>query len=341
MSERLPVVPEPCAGESLSSWLGQLVELYFGSERRLWSWMGIGRSPRDGDRPDAAHLVALAERTGVSGAQLAAMTLPWIETAPQIVHQMGLTIAPWRLGPFQLFDSTRRFCPSCLAARAPLWPLAWRIGGPVCLTHGVWLERACGLCGHAMPKAGGTPPRSCMRCATPYRVSPATKIDPGALGVFRAIDARINWIVAETDAARRRQMARCQDWLTLGRLMARCAGTTDTQLPQNVWRATFELAAVNAGKAGLTLKAVPAIDSQTSLVHATEAPAVERGFAPARARQNRRSTPPPSILDGLTARVAAALSEARAELEAAGVSPEPKRLRRHADEILRKAHAYV
>lgn len=339
-------MPELRQDESLSGWVRQLVDLYCGSDRRFWAWMGISRPPADGDRPERLHLLALSEHTGVPKTRLETMALGDIGAAPKIANNLGLTVAPWRLGPFELFDGSRRFCPVCLASGEALWPLSWRMGGPVCLTHGVWLERACGRCGQAMPRAGVTPPRSCKRCATPYRANFSTKIDPDALVLCRAIDVRIHRILAEDDGVRRRQIAHCVDWRSLGRWMAQSAKQIGGQPSQEMWRAAFETAAIGATEAGGILADEVSIETTTPLASMAEQPGVESAripiaVKPIRPEHSIRQCRSPSILEGLKARVAAALHEARDELEAAGLSPEPTRLRKRADLILRRTHVQV
>ncbi len=63
----------------------------------MWWWMGQQNGPADSDRPDHAHLEALARSTGIDVARLSAMVLPWIEEAPRLADRLRVTAAPWRI----------------------------------------------------------------------------------------------------------------------------------------------------------------------------------------------------------------------------------------------------
>lgn len=320
-------------GESLSGWLGQLVMLYFGTERRMWRWMGLQNGPADSDRPDHAHLEALARRTGIDVARLSAMVLPWVEEAPRLADRFRVTVAPWRIGPFRLFDGTRRFCPLCLATATatPLWPLHWRMGGPVCVAHHVWLERACSQCQEPLP-VSGLPPTCCADCATPYRATPIDPVDPRAMACLASIHRRIVKIVSDPDRARYRAMTGALDWAALGQLAGQHGHHLAADVSSQDWRAALETCAIAASEQNAVLADMPILAAREVVPTKGKV-----RVAPARKVMVPLKRPKPvSVLDGLKDRVAEALAQARTDLTAQGQPVTAKALRRRADQILRK-----
>ena len=297
----------------------------------MWWWMGQQNGPADSDRPDHAHLEALARCTGIDVARLSAMVLPWVEEAPRLADRLRVTAAPWRIGPFRLLDGTRRSCPLCLATATPLWPLHWRMGGPVCLTHHVWLERACSHCQEPLPVTG-LPLTCCARCATPYRVTPVDPVDPRAMACLASIHRRIVKIVSDPDRTRVRAMTGALDWAALGQLAGQYGHHLAAGTSVRDWRAALEACAIAASEQNVVLADMPVL--------AARAAAPTKGkvrVAPARTAMVTPKPPQPvSVLDGLKDRVGEALAQARTDLTAQGQPVTAKALRRRADQILRK-----
>lgn len=297
----------------------------------MWRGMGLQNGPTDSDRPDHAHLEALARCTGIDVARLSAMVLPWVEAAPRLADRLQVTAAPWRIGPFRLFDGTRRFCPLCLATTTPLWPLHWRMGGPVCLTHHVWLERGCSLCQEPLPVTG-LPPTGCACCATPYRATPVDPVDPRAMTCLASIHRRIVKIVSDPDRTRVRAMTGALDWAALGQLAGQYGHHLAAGTSIRDWRAALETCAIAASEQNVMLADMPVLAVREAVPTQGRAP-----VAPA----NRAMVLPKlprgvSVVDGLKERVAEALAQARTDLLAQGQPVTAKALRRRADQILRK-----
>ncbi len=300
----------------------------------MWRWMGLQNGPADSDRPDRDHLEALTWRTGIDVARLSAMVLPWVEEAPRLADRLRVTVAPWRIGPFRLFDDTRRYCPLCLATATPLWPLHWRIGGPVCLTHHVWLERACSQCHGPLPVTG-LPPTGCTRCATPYRATPGNPVDPGAMACLASVHGRIVQIVSDPDRTRVRAMTGALDWAALGQLAGQYGHHLASDASLGDRRIALEACAIAASEQNVVL-------TETPILAAREGVPIRGGarVAPACGAVVPPKLPHPiSVLDGLKERVAEALAQARRDLAAQSQPVTAKALRRKADQILRKPNA--
>lgn len=297
----------------------------------MWRWMGLQNGPADSDRPDRDHLEALARCTGIDVARLSEMVLPWVEEAPRLADRFQVTFAPWRIGPFRLFDGTRRYCPLCLATTTPLWPLHWRIGGPVCLTHHVWLERACSLCQEPL-SATGLPLTCCTRCATPYRATPVDPVDPRAMACLASVHRRIVKIVSDPDRTRYREMTGALDWAALGQLARRHEYHLAVDPSLRDWREALEACAIAASEQNVVLAHMPVLAAREGVPTRGRA----RVALACKTMVLLKRPQPVSVLDGLKERVAEALAQARIDLTAQGQPVTAKALRRRADQILRK-----
>lgn len=320
MTRALPFVPAPVAGESFSSWFGRLARLYAGSAAGLLRRFDLG-AVYDGDRPDRATIAYLAEACSLDPLHLDALTLgPESYADSALSRRLSLSTPPQRLGPFLLFDGSRRYCPVCLDGSDPIWPLTWRVGIPICSDHRVWLESACGQCGTRLPSQGVEPPARCGVCFTPFR---ATRPDPAP---FTSLLTDLSERIAAT---RNAQPDHCpRDWARLGQ-QARVFTTGNNA---NLHRADFAKFLAWAEQRGIRLPPVASKVPQRSEFAALPAAPSLKPRPPNSAR-----IPRPDPLSALRRQSVEAVDEARRQLIAEGQGLTERAWRRRADQLLRSA----
>lgn len=313
---KLPFVPDSMDGESFSSWLGRLARLYAGSAAELLRRLGVSAA-YDGDRPHRDTVAGLAAACGLNPQRFDAMTLGTQSFADSALsRRLSLSKPPQRLGPFLLFDGRRRFCPVCLDAPDPIWPLAWRVGIPICPHHRVWLERACGQCAAKLSNLGPEPPTRCAVCFTPFRT---TRPGPAP---YTPLLVDLGERIAATRNARDTICA--QDWNQLGQQAQAFAVRSDSG---RVAFAEFLAWAERTGQR-LPLAALNMPHRHESTV--LRAASFPKALPP---RPTRRPDPFP----GLRRRSVQAVDEARRQLIAEGQGLTERAWRRRADHLLRAA----
>jgi hypothetical protein len=320
MTSALPFSPAPVAGESFSSWLARLARLYAGSAAGLLRRFGLSVA-YDGDRPDQATITYLAEACSLDSQHLDTLTLgPESYADSALSRRLSLSTPPQRLGPFLFFDGSRRYCPVCLDAPDPVWPLTWRVGIPICSDHRVWLENACSQCGARLPSQGVEPPARCGVCFTPFRT---TRPDPApSTSLLTDLSERIA-------ATRSAYPEHCpQDWARLGQ-QARVFTTGNNA---NLHRADFTEFLVWAEQRGIRLPPVASKVPQHSEFTVLSAAPSLKSRPPNSAR-----TPRPDPLSVLRCQSVEAVDEARRQLIAEGQGLTERAWRRRADQLLRSA----
>jgi len=318
MTSALPFAPTPVAGESFSSWLGRLARLYAGSAAGLLRRLGLC-AVYDGDRPDRATIAYLAEACSLDPLHLDALTLgPESHADSTLSRRLSLSTSPQRLGPFLLFDGSRRYCPVCLDASDPAWPLTWRVGIPICSEHRVWLESACGQCGARLSNQGVEPPARCGVCFTPFKTTPP---DPAPSTSFLA---DLSERIAATRSAHPEHSA--WDWARLGQ---KARGFT-TGNNANLHRADFAKFLAWAEQRGIRLPPV----ASNALQHG-EFTALPAAPSPKPRPSNSARASRPDPLSALRRQSVVAVDEARRQLIAEGQGLTERAWRRRADQLLR------
>lgn len=292
--------------------------LYAASPTGFLRAIGATAAPYDADRPDAGLLAVLRRATGTPAAQLRCTVLhvsPAPDTAPH--GALRSRRGAWWMAGMPLYEEVRRWCPRCLGEDGAFWPLAWRLGAPVCFRHGVWLERRCPGCGAVQDVRPLAPSAICGRCATPL-VTVQSKPFPAELtGVFTDID--------------------------LG--LARFAGRGETRPPRSAlpmdpaqarWRRLIAFARRSGAR-----PAANAEDERDRLAAFLEAVIAVGALAepaplPQPAEQAQACAAPPSLLEGLSERVDAAITQALKTLHASGAPVTAATFAREADRVLRR-----
>lgn len=317
------LTPDPRSGESLSSWLARSARLYFGSVEQFLRHLDL-KIPRDGDRPEDRFISAIAEEVGRPVRQLKSLVVntPMVCETPTM-RRNGLSHMPARLGPFLLYDGSRRYCPLCLGKPDAIWPKSWRIGLPICLPHGVWLENTCGTCGERMPSTGAQPPLRCPRCRTPYAARAGQKAPLSPL--WSSLAERIE-LFEFGDHTDRNEIS--QDWLQLGAL-ARREGLGG-QNPCEMDRVAFEWFLNAADSEGLSLR--PFVQCKSDPIVSADLPNTVRP----RCLPSRRLSDFEAVLQENRRRVRVALELAEKEMIAENCLVEPRELRKRADAILKQ-----
>jgi hypothetical protein len=315
----LPAVPPPRTGESFSGWLGRLSGLYAASPAGFLRAIGAAPTPYDADRPEAGLLATLCRATGVPTTALRRAVLhvsPAPDPTPPGVSRSRR--GAWWMAGAPLYEDARRWCPCCLGADGALWPLAWRLGAPVCFRHGVWLERRCPGCGAVQDFRPLAPSPICGRCATPFAMARPAPYPAAITELLAVIDRGLARFAGRGEARPPRSSA------------------ARDEAPDAGWRRLIALARENAG-AG----ASDAGDERDRLA-AFLAAAVDAGIlaepvpACCFTEQAAPDMAQPRLLDGISRRVDAAITHARRTLAARGTTITAATLAREADRVLRR-----
>jgi hypothetical protein len=315
----LPAVPPPRAGESFSGWLGRLSALYAATPVGFLRAIGAAPAPFDADRPEARLLSTLRRATDVPATALRRTVLhvaPAPDPTPPGASRSRR--GAWWMAGAPLYEDARRWCPCCLGADGAFWPLAWRLGAPVCFRHGVWLERRCPGCGAVQDARPLAPSAICGRCATPFATARPELYPAAITEILCVIDLGLARFARRGETRPPRSSAARDEAADAG------------------WRRLIAFARENAGAAGSD-----AGDERDRLA-AFLAAAVEAGVLadPVHAccftQQAAPDTAPPRLLDGISRRVDAAIAQARRTLAERGAPVTAATLAREADRVLRR-----
>lgn len=224
----------------------------------------------------------------------------------------------WWMAGAPLYEDARRWCPCCLGADGTFWPLAWRLGAPVCFRHGVWLERRCPCCGAVQDFRPLAPSAICGRCATPFATARPEPYPAAIAEVLAVIDLGLARFARRGETRPPRSSATRDEAADAG------------------WRRLIAFARENAGAA-----ASDAGDERDRLA-AFLAAAIDAGVladpvhASGFTEQAGPDTAQPRLLDGISRRVDAAIAQARRMLAERGVPVTAATLAREADRVLRR-----
>lgn len=161
---RLAVVPIPCPGEFLGSWVDRVAASYATSARNAARWLGVDcrLGPGGSTLRPRFYGVALTEAcglglmasTGLARSVFEAMCLSRFAGTALDLSEVDTSDERSLAGPTQrewaLFTASRA-CPSCLGESGGVWQLWWRLGvAAACPRHRVLLVDTCPRCGLAL-----------------------------------------------------------------------------------------------------------------------------------------------------------------------------------------------